>query len=211
LLSLKNGFVFVHIPKTGGNSLQAVLEKYSDDQRQRTVFFHDMVNWFDVRGPVTGKKHFSSAEYIDRLGYDAFAKLRKVTFVRHPQDRAASFYFSPFRWMRDTPGGVRSEPAVFDRKRFLDLLPQIGTATSFLTHQGRMIDFDLIGRFENYEEDFRKALAICGATPPDKPPHVNRSAGHAPILWDRELLSAVERRFADDFENFGYQPRRDSR
>lgn len=208
MLSTKNQFVYVHIPKTGGNSLQAILEKHSEDQRQKTVFFHEMINWFDVRGPVTGKKHFTSAEYIERLGYDAFMRLKKVAFVRDPLDRAVSFYFSPFRWMRQTPQGVRSEPAVFDRAAFLALLPQIGTATSFLSHQGRLLDFDFVGRFESYAEDFPKALAVCGVEAPPQIPHVNRRAPHPPIAWDRELLAAVERRFADDYANFGYAPRR---
>lgn len=209
MLSLKNNFVYVHIPKTGGNSLQAVLEKHSDDQRQKTVFFHELINWFDVRGPVTGKKHFTSEEYIDRLGYDAFMKLRRVTFVRHPQDRAVSFYFSPFRWMRQTPAGVRAEAAVFDKASFLATLQQIAPASSFLSHKGRLLDFDFVGRFETYAEDFMEALRVCGVNdPPAQIPHVNRSVAHPPIPWDRELLDAVEHRFADDFRNFGYEPQR---
>jgi hypothetical protein len=209
LLSLKNNFVFVHIPKTGGNSLQAILEKHSDDQRSRTIDFHDMINTFDVRGPITGKKHFSSADYIERLGYDAFKALKKVTFVRHPQDRAASFYYAPFRWMRPGPVGMRPAAAVFDKASFLQVLEQIGTATSFLTHQGKLIDFDVVGRFEDYEADFSRVLKACGVDErPSAVPHVNRRVAGPPIPWDREMLAAVERRFADDFRNFGYKPQR---
>jgi hypothetical protein len=209
LLSLKNKFVFVHIPKTGGNSLQLVLEKYSDDERSKTVSFHDLENWFDVKGPVTGKKHFTSSEYIDRLGLSAFMRLKKVTFVRNPYDRAMSFYFSPFRWMRDGPEGPGAAPAVFDKASFLRLLGSIGAATSFLSHKGRLLDFDFVGRFENYETDFAEALRVCGVTDvPAQAPHVNRRAANPPILWDREMLEAVERRFADDFNNFGYEARR---
>lgn len=208
LLSLKNNFVYVHIPKTGGNSLQSILEKYSDDERRKTVFFHDLRDTFDVQGPVTGKKHFSSAEYIERLGYPAFMKLRKVTFVRNPLDRAVSFYFSPFRWMRQTPLGPRAAPAVFDKSSFLMTIEQIGTATSFLSHQGRLIDFDFVGRFENYAEDFAEALRVCGVEERvRKIPHVNRSLARKPIPWDQEMLDAVGKRFADDFRNFGYELR----
>jgi hypothetical protein len=208
VLSLKNGFVFVHIPKTGGNSLQSVLEKHSDDQRRRTASFHDLINLFDVGGPVTKKKHFSSSEYIDQLGYAEFMKLKKVTFVRNPLDRAMSFYFSPFRWMRDTPAGPRLAQPTFEKASFLSVIEQIGTATSFLSYRGALIDFDFLGRFENYDEDFREALRTLGITDTSQiVPHVNRSVSREPILWDDEMLSAVERRFADDFRNFGYELR----
>jgi hypothetical protein len=208
LLSLTNNFVFVHIPKTGGNSLQSILEEHSDDERCKTIFFHDLDNWFDVKGPVTGKKHFTSAEYIERLGYAAFMKLKKVTFVRNPYDRAMSFYFSPFRWIRETPQGPRAVPPIFDKANFLHVIGQIGTATSFLSYEGRLLDFDFVGRFENYNEDFIEALRICGvAGTPAGIPHVNRRASSQPILWDGQMRDAVERRFADDFRNFGYSLR----
>ncbi len=205
MLSLKNNFVFVHIPKTGGNSLQSVLEKHSDDQRRRTASFQDLINTFDVGGPVTKKKHFTASEYIEQLGYAEFMKLKKVSFVRNPLDRCVSFYFSPFRWMRETPVGPRPVQPVFDKASFLAVIQQIGTATSFLSYRGALIDFDFIGRFETYEDDFRTALRIVGVEDaPPVIPHVNSTTSRAPIIWDDEMLSAVQRRFADDFKNFAY-------
>jgi hypothetical protein len=180
------------------------LEKYSDDKRLKTAFFHDLRNTFDLQGPVTQKKHFSTNEYIGRLGYPAFMSLKKLTFVRNPLDRAVSFYFSPFRWMRQGPAGPYVAPAVFDKEGFLLTLDQIGTATSFLSYQGRLIEFDFVGRFESYEQDFATALRLCGVDNPRTIPHVNRGRGHPPIRWDNEMLDAVANRFAEDFENFGY-------
>lgn len=208
MISLSKNFVYVHIPKTGGNSFQHVLEQYSEDRRQKTIFFHDLRDTFDVQGPVTGKKHFSSAEYIERLGLQRFLSLRKVTFVRDPFDRALSFYFSPFRWMRQTPAGPVAAPAVFDKAAFLATIGQIGTATSFLSHQGRLIDFDFVGRFESFEADFPKALEVCGVRGPRKVPHVNRRIRHPAVVWDPEMRDAVATRFAEDFCNFGYDPGR---
>ena len=134
--------------------------------------------------------------------------LRKVTFVRNPFDRALSFYFSPFRWMRQTASGPVVAPAIFAKDDFLATIEQIGTATSFLSYGGHLIDFDFVARFENYAEDFPKALLACGVKrAPRSPPHVNRSVRHPPITWDNEMLDAVERRFSEDFQNFGYDVR----
>jgi len=68
--------------------------------------------------------------------------------------------------------------------------------------------FDVVGRFENYEADFTRVLEACGAAAPNKVPHVNKRVSHPPIAWDRETLAAVEARFGEDFENFGYEPLR---
>lgn len=134
--------------------------------------------------------------------------LRKVAFVRNPFDRALSFYFSPFRWMRPTASGPVVTPATFNKDSFLATIEQIGTATSFLSYQGRLIDFDFVARFENYADDFPKALLACGVKrSPRSIPHVNRSIRHPPVAWDNEMREAVERRFAEDFRNFGYDVR----
>jgi len=208
MLSQTNKFVFVHVPKTGGNSLQTVLETYSDDRRVRTLGFQNLTDTFDIKGAVTGSKHFTSDQYIDRLGLEAFMSLKKVTFVRHPQDRVMSFYFAPFRWMRPGLHGGGANPT-FDKREFLHLLPRIGTATHYLSHRRRLIDFDVIGRFENYAADFNRILQACGVLDaPSTPPHVNRRVADPMVHWDREMLDAVEAQFADDFRHFGYKLRR---
>src|SRR3954462_5998769 len=104
MLSLKHNFVFIHIPKTGGNSIQTVIEKYSDDFRLRSIPEHDLLNRFAVHGPITDRKHCTSTEYIGKLGFERYMALKRVVFVRHPLDRALSFYFSPHRWARKLAG-----------------------------------------------------------------------------------------------------------
>src|ERR1700712_1898879 len=72
MLSLKHNFVFIHIPKTGGNSIQSVIEPFTEDLLCDRSPDHDLVNRFAVLGPITNRKHCTSAEYIEKLGLKKF-------------------------------------------------------------------------------------------------------------------------------------------
>lgn len=49
MLSTSHNFLFIHVPKTGGNSLQNVLSEYADDKIVRLSPYQDGVERFEVR------------------------------------------------------------------------------------------------------------------------------------------------------------------
>jgi len=49
MISLKYGFIFIHIPKTAGNSIQNVLKLYSEDKIVCTAPYQDGVERFELR------------------------------------------------------------------------------------------------------------------------------------------------------------------
>jgi hypothetical protein len=204
MLSLKHNFVFIHIPKTGGNSIQTVIEPFTEDLRFRDIPEHDLLNRFAVTGPITNNKHCTSADYIEKLGLERFMKLKRVAFVRHPLDRAMSLYFSPHRWARRL---ARKDPVPYrlDKQEFARLMTRMKTATSYMCYNAELIDFDFLGRFERFDDDFRKMLSFCGLPPHDgKVPHFNVGNAAKLSYCDREVIDMVKERFAEDFVNFGY-------
>lgn len=206
MLSLKQNFVFIHIPKTGGNSIQTVIEPFTEDYRLKEVPEHDLLNRFAVYGPITRNKHFTSADYVEKIGLERFMKLKRVAFVRHPLERALSMYFSPHRWTRRLSG---SEPASYqlDKHEFTRVINKMKTATTFMRHQGKVIPFDFVGRFENFDVDFRRMLSVCGIPPLGGPvPHYNKGNSDKLAHCDKEVLGMVREKFAEDFKNFGYDP-----
>lgn len=204
MLSLKHNFVFIHIPKTGGNSIQTVIEPFSDDLRRKDVPDHDLRNRFAVSGPITTRKHCTSAEYIKALGFERFMKLKRVSFVRHPLNRAMSLYFSPHRWL---PNSGSREPVLygFDKREFARLVCKMPTATSFMQYQAKLIGFDFIGRYESFDNDFRKMMGVCGLPPyHGEAPHYNKGHEHKMCYCDHDVIEMVRDKFVEDFVNFGY-------
>jgi hypothetical protein len=205
--------IFLHVPKTGGSSIALALEALSDDRRITRVH-HDGVNTFEIVGPVTPKKHATLADYESRLGA-AIAGYRIAVGCREPFERMISWYFSPHRWVYQQPDGAwsRREPR-WDRKLFLRWLPKFAPAVDFLKVHGTLRRPDWMIRYERLAEDFA-AFAQNAGIDASSIPHVNKS-GAAP----EELLRAraddvarrsVEKRYAEDYELFGYSVRRHSR
>src|SRR2546423_13434005 len=96
MISFQKRFLFVHIPKTAGNSIQTVLRDYSEDEVVALRPEQDGIERFGLRNPnYKIKKHSTLAEYRDALGNEQFRSLYKFTCVRNPWDRMASYYFTP--------------------------------------------------------------------------------------------------------------------
>lgn len=199
MLSLENGWLFVHVPKTGGDSLQAVLAPHGDDRLLATPP-RDGSDDFEVSGAITPAKHASLSEYRELLPPDLFASLFTFAIVRDPWQRAISQYFDPIRWPDATPN--------WSQAAFLALLDEMPSAAA-MTSIGGEVALDMTLRFESLQEDAERLLDRLGL-PRQQLPHRNR--GLTPRPWSSyyaghpELLDAVAERFADDVAAFGYAP-----
>lgn len=195
MVSLRRRFLFVHVPKTGGNSIQSVLAPYADDKV--VISGHqDGRERFEVSGPYTPKKHATMADYAKRLSAEQLAGLFKFACVRDPFTRAMSFYFSPNRWYRQRDGAWQQEQAVWSREAFVAALAKLPPMIDYL---GGMAD-DVI-RFESFAADARRVLRRLEIAA--DLPHLN--AG--PVrdysdYYDAELKGLVRARYAADFATY---------
>jgi hypothetical protein len=215
LISTERKFLFVHIPRTGGNSIRRALKEHVDGaviqksgvQRLQKIVsdrlssgaknrLSGVLQPTPLRYLVTTAGHPSAA--LLRLTNRDLASYKKFSFVRDPYDRLVSGYRSaaisgaPIN--EDFPRSF--EEYLRDWKRYCQ--PQV----NFVTFRGRIL-VDFIGRYESIQEDFDYVcnwigVQRCGL------PVLSESPGKNSDLLTPKTKRWVEETFADDFAAFNY-------
>jgi hypothetical protein len=198
MISFQKRFLFVHIPKTAGNSIQSVLRDYSEDQLVALRKEQDGLERFGLRNPkYKFKKHSTLAEYRAALGEAEFGSLYKFTCVRNPWDRMVSYYFTPTQ-----------KAEAWDRKKFRKIISNAVSVADYLRlNQGEKDPFgnvDSIMRFENLADDFSVVCAALDISPTILPQYNRSNREHYSKYYDKELRELVRARFAAEIERFGY-------
>ena len=198
MISLQKRFLFVHIPKTAGNSIQSSLRDYSEDQLVPLRKEQDGIERFGLRNPNYNiKKHSTLAEYRDALGNEQFRSLYKFTCVRNPWDRMVSYYFTPTQ-----------SPETWDQKKFRKMIFKAVSVADYLRldncEQDPFANVDYIMRFENLADDFRTVCGTLGISPATLPQYNRSNRKHYSKYYDDELRELVHTRFAEEIERFGY-------
>jgi len=198
MISFQKRFLFVHIPKTAGNSIQSVLRDYSEDEIVALRSEQDGIERFGVRNPKYKiKKHSTLAEYQAALGEDRFRSLYKFTCVRNPWDRMVSYYFTPTKRVGE-----------WDRKEFRKVISKALSVVDYLrfgeAEEKPFGNVDYVMRFENLADDFRSVCATLGIPTVDLPQYNRSSREHYSKYYDDNFREFVRKRFAPEIERFGY-------
>jgi hypothetical protein len=198
MISSQKRFLFVHIPKTAGNSIQSILRDYSEDELVALRGEQDGIERFGLRNPKYKiKKHSTLAEYKAALGEVQFGDLYKFTCVRNPWDRMVSYYFTPTQNM-----------AAWDRKKFRKAIVKALSVADYLrldkVEEDPFGNVDYVMRFENLADDFRTVCGTLGISPTTLPRYNRSSREHYSKYYDEELRELVHARFAAEIERFGY-------
>ena len=198
MISFQKRFLFVHIPKTAGNSIQSILRHYSEDEIVTVRGQQDGIERFGVRNAKYSlKKHSTLADYRTALGEETFRILYKFACVRNPWDRMVSSYFSPGHQVTE-----------WDREAFARLVRTTLPVADYLRLESGEKDpfgnINRVMRFEHLAEDFR---CVCAEVdiPTALLPEYNRSSReHYSKYYDDKLRALVAERFAFEIERFGY-------
>jgi Sulfotransferase family. len=198
MISLKKRFLFVHIPKTAGNSIQSILRDYSEDELVALRGEQDGIERFGLRNPnYKIRKHSTLAEYRAALGEGRFAELYKFACVRNPWDRMVSYYFTP------TQNTVAWDPKKF-RKVIVKALPVADYLRLTERDNDPFENVNYIMRFENLVDDFRTVCRALGISPTTLPQYNRSNREHYSRYYNDELRELVRERFAAEIERFGY-------
>lgn len=211
LINYRKRFIFVHVQKTAGTSMERLL-------LQR---FPDTVQWLG--------RHVHASAGVEALGADLWRDYFSFGFVRNPWERLVSWYAMIDGQRRRLPWHKRWRRAPFDlgiwnqvarkARRFEDFVARCteichdqGYPMSFAFNQldyladrdGRLL-VDFVGRYENLQKDSARIFArlgLDGATLP----HENRWP-HRPYsaCYDAATRQLLAERFRRDIAVFGYR------
>jgi len=217
MISLEYKFLFVHVPKTGGNSIQNILAEYSEDTLITTEKHQDGVERFELRNSTYKlKKHSKLSRYRKLLPADLYRQLFKFATIRNPWDKMISMYFSPHR-----------STGTWDREDFIRLIKRAPTLQDYVTlpsFRDRLEkklglparprpldrDIDYLIRFENLNDDFNEVCRRTGLPAVPELPVRNRgNRKHYSHYYDDELRDMVAQKFMNEIEFGGYIFRED--
>ena len=193
----KHKFIFIHIPKTGGTSIELTFKKR-------------------IKG---SHKHLTLFDYENELKSE-IEKYFIFSVIRNPWDKLVSYWkyrqgkphapvdgkLNEFdKWLKfissldlNNLNGKTARGNIPDFRMGLDL------QFNSLLNKKNEINVNLI-RFENFQEDFNTICDKIGI-PKLQLPHKNKSKHkHYTEYYDDETRSIVAEKYAKDIEYFGYE------
>jgi hypothetical protein len=216
MISKAKRFLFVHVPKTGGNSLFQALREYADERIITPGPTQDGIERFGTVNDShpTILKHSSLTEYQAALAPEVFASLYKFAILRNPWERMISWFFSPHRQLpkANHPPAWHAARG-WGREHFVRFLGRRPSTRHYVCLPGAPTlshDLDFLMRFEQIDQDFAEVCRRLDL-PPRPLPRYNRSVRqHYSHYYDDELEALVGEMFREEIEFAGYRFERPS-
>ena len=207
--------LFVHIPKTGGTSIEKTLGMFRDrvDKQDNCALFGEIErkDTFPVAPVSDYLQHLTLQEALSfsREG-NHLREYFKFTWIRNPWDRMVSAFSNKDQNLLEMARnqGIELAGATFDEFvamtrtiRHSHLMPM-----SHYLQPGELgMGVDFIGRFENFATDFEKLCSLIGASAPLA--HENRSRpthDHYRKYYSDWSRTEIAKRYESDVGLFGY-------
>lgn len=201
MISHKYKFIFIHIPKTGGTSVEKIFDRKAS-----------------VRNTRYKHSTLQDLEKLRKVDNSYF----KFSFVRNPWDMTVSMYY--FLWHKDAkwPNRWRKKNKDLSCLSFKEWIlhpsfqgPTIrsigigkpfacdGKFSDWLDSENHTMDF--VGKFENFQQDFNIVCDNIGI-PRQTLPHENQSKHkHYIDYYDDETTEVVGSKYAEEIQKFNYK------
>ena len=213
ILAPDRRFIFIHVPKAAGTSINAALSMHDAFYAVRTGNAAVRAAHAEKSGlpPATAAlgEHATAKQFIAALGRDDFAGYYSFAFVRNPWDVAVSWFH--YRLINLAVNGHAEAVSAGTFQTYVkkhlcgpDGARLVGLQHPFVVDEAGAVAVSFLGRYESLEQDFGLVARLLkiGTLPLD---HFNQSYHPAwPSLYTRETFTAVGELVSRDAELFGY-------
>ena len=214
MISHAHRYIFVHIPKCGGTSIEfALLKNEGVNPRDSGKISKDLKEKFRIWYKYEGE--YTQHRKIDKFKNDSEKKYFTFTFIRNPYERFLSSYFYLQKSYKKR--GLQERLVNFKKKfpTFNDFVKGEHSTYFYPGHEDLQIDYVLnaskykminfIGRCEDMQTDFDyicKKLKFKNLKLPHRNPTKHK---HYTEYYDNETREIVAEKYAKDIEYFGYE------
>jgi hypothetical protein len=202
--------VFVHIPRTGGTSIETALGVFGDWRIENTQSMFGLISSPELSREIRSTaflQHLTGAQLCHLLPHQ-FQQYFRFSFVRNPWDRMVSIYSHMDTHMEDSAEDAGLPLTGLSFEEFLErtenfqhvhLMPQ----QQFIFDDTGNCLVDFIGRFESLSSDFAVICEKLGIETTLS--HQNPSThGDYRAYYNEASRKAVERRYGEDIERLRY-------
>jgi hypothetical protein len=207
LLAYTPAFIFLHVDKVAGSSIQAALVQYAEGRdnsrlRRKLVWLGALNRLTRLYRSLEFPEHVTAATVKRCLPADFYGAAFKFAFVRNPYDRIVSRYAYLVNNVRHRDHGRVMRMSFEDFIRWEDRRNTISQHRYVTDAKGRMI-VDFVGRYERLLADF---ASVCGRLGLTAELPLTNVSGHPEYrtYYTSQTRSLVERLCAYDLELFGY-------
>ena len=212
MISTRHKFLFIHVPKVAGQSVNFALEQavYGPTRRfinkAATRLAHDTgwrVSWpfalVNVHPP-----HLTAQDWSRKLGARVYDNMFKFAFVRNPWDWQVSLYHYILQDPKHHQNALLKSLGSFGQYLEWRVTDALELQKSYLTDNTGRFLVNFVGRYERLATDFQhvcRVLNLQGV----RLPHVNASS-HRDFrtYYNARTRKLVEEHFRDDIATFGY-------
>ena len=206
ILSDSHRFIFIHVPKTAGRSIEHVLEPYHYLPSLKNRLKRRFGLFFPIAPAGPFYYHIKARQLRLEIGADKFDSYFKFAFVRNPFDWLVSLYFYTIQ----TPQHVshRQFKKMKDFEECIEWMTTHGTflQKDYICDENNQPLVDFIGRYENLQADLQiieKKLNI----PILVKHHFNPTQRQKDYksYYTTAMKDKVYRAYKADIELFGYE------
>jgi hypothetical protein len=201
IISHKYKFIFIKTRKTAGTSIEVALEKFCDQydivsELRPSIKGHTPRNYDGFYG------HISALEIKSKISNEIWNSYFKFTFERNPWDKKVSLFWWDHKNREKYKNNFR-EYCINNKK-----INGEGSDFSLYSIDGKIV-VDVVGRYENLENDFANICKKLNIPFNEKltreKSYTRLVQNHYSEYYDHETIEKIREEFLKEIEFLGYK------